>query len=145
MSMMLYFYLCQACLTLRGKYGCQRQTISERIRQFDGWLYRNGPGFDLAVERPRTFVPTLLFCRAAVIPSAFAVWAAIRFFRGLDEMQRRIQFEGLAFSFLATCLITLAWGFLQNAGLPHADVMWVTPMLILLWGLGLQIASRRYQ
>jgi len=85
------------------------------------------------------------FAVLPVIPSAFAVWAAIRFFRGLDEMQRRIQFEGLAFSFLATCLITLAWGFLQNAGLPHADVMWVTPMLILLWGLGLQIASRRYQ
>jgi hypothetical protein len=66
------------------------------------------------------------FAVLPVIPSAFAMWAAIRFFRGLDEMQRRIQFEGLAFSFLATCLITLAWGFLQNAGLPHADVMWVT-------------------
>jgi hypothetical protein len=54
-----------------------------------------------------------------VIPSAFAVWAAIRFFRGLDELQRRIQFEGLAFSFLATCLLSLTWGFLQNAGLPQ--------------------------
>ena len=85
------------------------------------------------------------FAVLPVIPSAFAMWAAIRFFRGLDELQRRIQFEGMAFSFLGTCLISLTWGFLQNAGLPHADVIWVTPMLILLCGLGLGIASRRYQ
>jgi hypothetical protein len=86
-----------------------------------------------------------LFAVLPVIPSAFAMWAAIRFFRGLDELQRRIQFEGMAFSFLGTCLISLTWGFLQNAGLPHADVIWVTPLLIMLWGLGLAMASRRYQ
>jgi len=86
-----------------------------------------------------------LFAVLPVIPSAFAMWAAIRFFRGLDELQRRIQFEGLAFSFLATCLISLTWGFLQNAGFPHADVIWVTPLLIVLWGIGLGISSRRYQ
>jgi hypothetical protein len=80
-----------------------------------------------------------------VIPSAFAMWAAIRFFRGLDELQRRIQFEALAFSFLGTCLISLTWGFVQNAGLPHADVIWVAPLLIMLWGLGIAVASRRYQ
>ena len=80
-----------------------------------------------------------------VIPSAFAMWAAIRFFRGLDELQRRIQFEGMAFSFLATCLIALTWGFLQNAGLPHADVIWVAPGLVFLWGVGRCIAARRYQ
>ena len=86
-----------------------------------------------------------LFAVLPVIPSAFAMWAAIRFFRGLDELQRRVQFEGIAFSFLATCLLTLTWGFLQNAGLPQADVIWVAPLLIMLWGLGLGIASRRYQ
>lgn len=86
-----------------------------------------------------------LFAVLPVFPSAFAMWAAIRFFRGLDELQRRIQFEGMAFSFLGTCLISLTWGFLQNAGLPHADVIWVTPLLIMLWGFGLAFASRRYQ
>jgi hypothetical protein len=79
-----------------------------------------------------------------VVPAAFAMWAAIRYFRGLDELQRRIQFEGLAFSFLATCLIALSWGFLQNAGLPHADVIWVAPLLIGLWGVGTCVAKLRY-
>lgn len=80
-----------------------------------------------------------------IVPSAFALWAFLRFFRGLDELQRRIQFEAVAFSFLATCLITLTWAFQQNAGLPRFDVSWVAPLLIFLWGLGLGIAKRRYE
>jgi len=80
-----------------------------------------------------------------IIPSAFALWAFLRFFRGLDELQRRIQLEAVAFSFLATCFITLTWAFQQNAGLPRFDVSWVAPLLIMLWGLGLGIARRRYQ
>jgi hypothetical protein len=80
-----------------------------------------------------------------IIPSALALWAFMRMFRGLDELQRRIQLEAVAFSFLATCLITLTWAFQQNAGLPRFDVAWVAPLLILLWGLGLGIAKRRYE
>ncbi|PYX30807.1 MAG: hypothetical protein DMG77_08720 [Acidobacteria bacterium] len=80
-----------------------------------------------------------------VIPSAFAIRAAIRFFRGLDELQRRIQFEAMAFSFLGTCLISLNWGVLQRAGLPHADVVWVTLLMLALYTIGILIACRRYQ
>lgn len=80
-----------------------------------------------------------------IIPSAFALWAFMRYFRGLDELQRRIQLEAVAFSFLATCFITLTWAFQQNAGLPRFDVSWVAPLLILLWGVGLGIARRRYE
>jgi hypothetical protein len=80
-----------------------------------------------------------------IVPSVFALWAFLRFFRSLDELQRRIQFEAVAFSFLATCLITLTWAFQQNAGLPRFDVSWVAPLLIFLWGLGVGIAKRRYE
>ncbi len=80
-----------------------------------------------------------------IIPSIFALLAFLRFFRGLDELQRRIQLEAVAFSFLGTCLITLTWAFQQNAGLPHFDVSWVAPLLIGLWGIGVGIAKRRYE
>ena len=80
-----------------------------------------------------------------IIPSTFAMLGFMRMFRGLDELQRRIQLEAVAFSFLATCLITLTWAFQQNAGLPRFDVSFVAPLLILLWGLGLCVAKRRYQ
>jgi hypothetical protein len=86
-----------------------------------------------------------LFAALPLIPSAFAIWSAIRFFRGLDELQRRIQFEGIAFSFLGTCLISLNWGVLQRAGLPHADVTWVTLVMLALYSIGILIACRRYQ
>ena len=79
-----------------------------------------------------------------IIPSAFALWAFLRYFRGLDELQRRIQLEAVAFSFLATCFITLTWAFQQNAGLPRFDASWVAPLLTLLWGIGVGIAKRRY-
>ncbi len=80
-----------------------------------------------------------------IIPSAFALWAFMRYFRGLDELQRRIQMEAVGFSFLATCFITLTWAFQQNAGLPRFDVSWVAPLLIALWGIGIGIAKRRYE
>lgn len=86
-----------------------------------------------------------LFAVLPVFPSAFAMCATIRFVRSLDELQRRIHLEGMAFSFLGTCLISLTWGFLQDAGLPHADVIWVPLLLVLLWAVGLNIARRRYQ
>ena len=80
-----------------------------------------------------------------IIPSGFALWAFLRYFRGLDELQRRIQLEAVAFSFLATCFITLTWAFQQNAGLPRFDISWVAPLLIFLWGVGMGIAKRRYE
>jgi|SRR5580658_248219 hypothetical protein len=86
-----------------------------------------------------------LFAALPVIPSAFAVWAAIRFFRGLDELQRRIQFEAIAFSFLGTCLISFNWRILQRAGLPQADVTWVVLLMFALYCVGNLIACRRYK
>jgi len=80
-----------------------------------------------------------------IIPSIFALLAFLRFFRGLDELQRRIQLEAVVFSFLGTCFITLTWAFQQNAGLPRFDVSWVAPLLIGLWGIGVGIAKRRYE
>src|SRR5208283_6113860 len=85
------------------------------------------------------------FAVLPVIPSAFAMWAAIRFFRGLDELQRRIQFEAIAFSFLGTCLFSLNWGVLQRFGLPDAGVLWISLLLFGLYIIGILIACRRYQ
>jgi len=86
-----------------------------------------------------------LFALLPLIPSAFAVWVTIRFFRGLDELQRRIQFEAIAFSFLGTCLVSLNWGVLERAGLPPADVLTVALLLMGLYMIGILIACRRYQ
>lgn len=57
-----------------------------------------------------------LFAGLPVIPSAFAMWAAIRSFRGMDELQRRIQFEGMAFAFLELASSVLPGDFCRTQG-----------------------------
>jgi hypothetical protein len=80
-----------------------------------------------------------------VIPVLFGFVAYLRYVRQLDEMQQRIQLEGVAFSLGCTGIITFAMGFLENAGLPPFGMIWVFPMSIVLWSAGIALASRRYR
>ena len=79
-----------------------------------------------------------------VIPAIFGVIAYMRFVGRIDELQRRIQFEGLAFGFGVAGILTFSYGFLENVGFPHINLLWVFPLMIALWGIGLGIAARRY-
>lgn len=84
----------------------------------------------------------------AILPVLPALWipaVVLRLFRELDELQRRIQLEGLAFGFTATAVLTLSYGFLQNAGLPQVNWVWVWPVMGVCWSLGLAISRRRYR
>ena len=80
-----------------------------------------------------------------MIPIAMGVSAFLRFFREMDELQKQIQLEALAFAFAATGLLTFSYGLLQNAGLPQMSFIAVFPLMIALWGLGSFMASRRYE
>ncbi|MET3828240.1 hypothetical protein ABIC16_003995 [Sphingomonas sp. PvP055] len=74
-----------------------------------------------------------------------AAWAILRGLWRMDEMQRRIQFDAIAISFLGTALITFGWGFAEGAGLPHLRAFAVWPIMGTLWGLGMVVAQRRYR
>jgi len=63
----------------------------------------------------------------------------------MDEMQRRIQLDAIAISFLGTALVTFGWGFAEGAGLPHLRAFSVWPIMGALWALGMVIAQRRYR
>ncbi|GAB5493827.1 MAG: hypothetical protein Phog2KO_40420 [Phototrophicaceae bacterium] len=80
-----------------------------------------------------------------VLPVPFGVWVIMTFVRTMDELQRRIQFEAVAFSMLMTGMITFTLGFLADVGVPQLGLIWVFPMSIALWGIGQFLASRRYQ
>lgn len=82
---------------------------------------------------------------APVIPVVFAMIAYMRFIGRIDELQRRIQFEALAFGFGAAGLLTFSYGFLELVGFPHISWIYVWPLMIALWGIGGAIASRRYR
>ena len=42
-------------------------------------------------------------------------------------------------------MLTFAYGFLENAGLPKLSYVYVLPLMITLWGIGGAIATRRYR
>lgn len=82
---------------------------------------------------------------APIVPACFALLAFVRFLGRVDELQRRIQFEAIGLSFAATGVLTFAYGFLENVGFPRLSYIWILPLMVMLWGLGLGIASRRYR
>lgn len=69
----------------------------------------------------------------------------VQLLRSLDELQRRIQLEALGFAFAASALVTLTYGFLENAGLPDVNWVWVWPIMAVFWTLGLFAARWRYR
>ena len=80
-----------------------------------------------------------------MIGALAGAWAVMRGLWRLDEMQRRIQFDAIAMSFLGTALITFGWGFAEGAGLPRLQAFAVWPIMGVLWALGMVIAQRRYR
>jgi hypothetical protein len=79
-----------------------------------------------------------------MVPAASICWVILRQLHRLDELQRRLQFEALAFAFAGTALITFSYGFLENAGLPRLSMFAVWPLMAVLWIVGLVVNRRRY-
>ncbi|HYP42232.1 MAG TPA: hypothetical protein VEX13_17885, partial [Chloroflexia bacterium] len=81
---------------------------------------------------------------APVVPAIFGLLAFVRFLGRIDELERRIQLEAIGFGFGGTAVLTFGYGFLENAGFPHLNWVYVFPIMIFLWGIGLAIARRKY-
>ncbi|MDL5155949.1 hypothetical protein [Actinomycetospora termitidis] len=80
-----------------------------------------------------------------LVPAVLATVVVLRHVGRLDELERRIQLEALAFAALLTGLATFTWGFVELAGAPAMPLVWVLPMLVALWGVGQAVARRRYR
>lgn len=120
------------------------------------YLFETGGAFALyslllvgaaAIERvmqPTDFLK-LAINLTPILGACAIAWAILRGLWRMDEMQRRIQLDAIAISFLGTALITFGWGFAEGAGLPHMRVFAVWPIMAALWCLGLIVAQRRYR
>jgi hypothetical protein len=84
----------------------------------------------------------------ALLPVLPALWFATLFarhFGEMDELERKIQLEALAFAFSAAVILTLGYGFLQHAGWPIPNWVWVWPLMGMCWLIGKFVARRRYR
>lgn len=85
-------------------------------------------------------LPTLLYLRD---------W--IRFVRGMDELQRRVQVEAALFASLGTVFVGMAITTLNGHGVPVAglehglDFGGVFVVMFALWLVGVKIANCRYR
>ncbi len=87
----------------------------------------------------------VLIALLPVVPALFALWAFVRYLGRTDELQRRIQLEGLALGFGGAGILTFSYGFLENVGFPHLSYIYVFPLMIALWGVGVAFANRRFR
>jgi hypothetical protein len=71
-------------------------------------------------------------------------WAVLRQLRSLDELQLRIELEGLALAFAGTAMLSFGYGFLEGTDWPRQSMFWILPLMVVLRFIGLQLARRRY-
>ena len=76
---------------------------------------------------------------------AFVIFVTVGAIRRLDELQLRIHYEAIAISFAGTAAIVTAWRFIERAGAPGFDGLWLWPLMVLLWAIGLAIRHGRYR
>jgi len=79
-----------------------------------------------------------------VVPTILGLVAILRSIRRMDELERRVHFEAVAFAFAATALLTFTYGLLENVDFPRISLTWILPLMVALWGLGQVVARRRY-
>src|SRR4030088_2558584 len=82
---------------------------------------------------------------APLVPMLLLLRAVVRFVRGMDELQRRIQLDALAFASAGSVLLTFTYGLLENVGFPHLSYGYVWSVMSALWGIGTVVAKRRYR
>lgn len=79
-----------------------------------------------------------------VLPVILVIWVIIRQFIRFDELQRKIQLQALAISFLGTAFLTFSYGFLENIGFPKMTMFIVWPMMGTFWSMSTIIGSWYY-
>jgi hypothetical protein len=75
---------------------------------------------------------------------AFAI-AMLRFLSHVDEFQRQTILTAAAIAGLVTAIVTMALGFLENAGAPRFSMTFVWPLTFVIFGVCLPFVRRRYR
>jgi len=80
-----------------------------------------------------------------VLPMMFFVVALVRAVRKMDELQRRIYFESVSISFVATLALSLVFAGLDSAGIYRASYNDLGTPMMALWACAYIFSSWRYR
>ena len=82
------------------------------------------------------------------LPLVLLVVAALRYLRGIDELQRRIETEAIGIASLLVSMAYFAAGLLEKAKVFSVDagaaMIWVFPLLCGVYGIAKMALTRRY-
>lgn len=84
----------------------------------------------------------------ALTPMVPGIWIAINMLRAiqkLDELERRVLLEGVAVSFMGTFILVLSLGFLQMAGFPLVNGVYIGFFMVVLWLVAKLVIHRNYR
>jgi hypothetical protein len=81
---------------------------------------------------------------APTFGASIMVVAMVRFVLTMDELQRQTFVVAGAITLLVTLVVTLAIGFLENAGIPHVNMTFVWPIAVVSWAIAMPFVRRRY-
>jgi hypothetical protein len=70
-----------------------------------------------------------------ILPAGLVVWLFVRSLARLDDTQRWIQVQAFGLALGATALFTFGYGFLEGAGLPHLNWIYILPGIVVLWAV----------
>ena len=79
----------------------------------------------------------VLFQIVMIATAGFAVWTLVRFLKVADERQRRTNFRGLRFAFVAGLVLSLFGGFVQGFGVLYVSWIGVLGLQLIPWSFGL--------
>lgn len=86
---------------------------------------------------------------APLLPIGFAVRAIVRYMRGLDEMQQRIELESVGVATACVSMLYMTGGLLQSARLMQVPgdvaMIWVFPLVCTIYGIARAFVARRYR
>jgi len=84
-----------------------------------------------------------------VAPIALVLRAMVRFIRGVDELQQRIELEAVCIAAACVSLGYMTAGFLQGARVidvpASAAMLWVFPLVCGSYGVAKAVVARRYR
>jgi hypothetical protein len=82
----------------------------------------------IGARMPHGALQTLVFF-SPMLPFLLQIVAILRFFRRADEYWRRRMLEDFSITAAITGVWTFAYGFLENSGFPHLNLLVVWPSM----------------
>lgn len=87
-----------------------------------------------------------LFIALPLIPMGFALRVFVKGLNTLDDYQQHIQLQAFAISLGCTGMLSFSYGMLEAfAGARQISLIFVLPMMVFFWLVGVVVTKRRYQ